>query len=253
VRVAPCEGVELTEVVSDVDAADEGGAAVIRVPDLLADEVRHLVLGVRLAPRAVPLDAPVAVAEVEVSFERLEGGRLVRERRACKAVARFVAAADAQAAPTPALDEVVAVAQLVRKQIEAEEAARQGRYREAHETMVLFQRAVVARGHDAVGAAAGKLADRLGSADAYDASTAYRSSMRKGGTRNVTSLYQSDAEADLRSMGRAVKTAAQDRMEEAFGAKRTDVPPDSKDAPASGAAGGTGGRRRLERRRSRRW
>lgn len=123
----------------------------------------------------------------------------------------------------------------------------------AHETMVLFQREVVERGHGAVGAAAGKLADRLGSADAYGASTAYRSSMRRGGTRNVTSLYQSDAEADLRSMGRAVKTAAQDRMEEAFGAKKPEASPAKDDATASGGAGTAGSRRRLERKRSRRW
>jgi Ca-activated chloride channel family protein len=252
VRVAPCEGAELTEVVSDVDATDEGGTAVIRVPDLLVDEVRHLVLGVRLAPRPVPLDAPVAVAEIEVSFERVENGRVIRERCACKASVRFVDGANAQAAPTPGVDEVVAVAQLVRKQIEAEEAARQGRYREARETMVLFQRQVIGRGHDAVGAAAGKLADRLGSADAYGASTAYRSSMRKGGSRSVSSLYESDAEADLRSMGRAVKTAAQDRMEDAFGAKRAAGTPEQKGPGAGGNARRAGGRR-LDRKRSRRW
>lgn len=45
VRVTPRDGAELTEVVSDVDAREEGGSAVIRVPDLLADEVRHPVLG----------------------------------------------------------------------------------------------------------------------------------------------------------------------------------------------------------------
>lgn len=158
--------------------------------------------------------------------------------------------------PEPAVDAIVAVAELVRRQIEAEEAAREGRYREAHQVMVLFQEAVVGRGHHAVGAAAGKLADRLGSADAFGASTAYRSSMRKGGTRGVTSLYQSDAEEDLRSMGRAVKTAAQDRMEEAFGAKRPDAAPGAKDDDAGsgpGAARRGSGRRTLDRRRSRRW
>jgi Ca-activated chloride channel homolog len=241
VRVTPREGAELTEVVSDVDAREESGSAVIRVPDLLTDEVRHLVLGVRLAPRPVALDAPVTVADVEVSYERIEGGRLVKERLLCKATARFVAAAEAQTAPVPSLDAVVAIAQLVRAQIEAEEVARQGRYAEARDVMVLFQAAVVARGHDAVGAAAGKLADTVGTPDAYDRSRAYRSSMRKGSSRNVSSLYQADAEEDLKSMGRAGKTAAQDRMEAAFEAKPT---PEKKDgAPRGGIA----------RRRSRRW
>ena len=38
------------------------------------------------------------------------------------------------------------------------EAARQGRFADARQVMVLFQAAVVARGHGAIGAAAGKLA-----------------------------------------------------------------------------------------------
>jgi Ca-activated chloride channel family protein len=177
VLVTPREGAVLTDVVSDADAREENGAALIRLPDLLADEVRHLVLGVRLAPRPVALDAPVTVADVEVSFERVEGGHVVKERLACKATARFVAAADAQAAPKPSVDAVVAIAQLVRAQIEAEEAARQGRYDEARDVMVLFQSAVVGRGHTAIGAAAGKLANRVGTRDEYDRSTAYRSSM----------------------------------------------------------------------------
>jgi Ca-activated chloride channel family protein len=241
VRVTPREGAALTEVVSDVDAREEQGSAVIRVPDLLADEVRHLVLGIRLAPRPVALDAPVAVADVDVSYERLEGGRVVKEGLACKATVRFVSAAEAQAAPTPNVDAMVAIAQLVRAQIEAEEAARQGRYAEARQVMVLFQEAVVARGHDAVGSAAAKLADRLSDAGAYEDSHAYRSSMRKGSSRNVSSLYQAEAEKDLRSMGRAGKTAAQDRMEASFGAKRA---PEKK--PASSGRG-------IARRRSGRW
>jgi Ca-activated chloride channel homolog len=242
VRVTPREGAALVQVVSDVDAREEGGSAVIRVPDLLADEVRHLVLGIRLAPRPIALDAPAAVADVEVVFERVEAGQVVRERLECKATVRFVAAGDAQAAPTPNLDAIVAIAQLVRAQIEAEEAARQGRYAEARDVMVLFQAAVVARGHDAIGAAAGKLAGTVGDRDTYDRSTAYRSSMRKGTSRNVSSLYEPAAQKDLESMGRASKTTAQERMEASFGAKRG---AEKKGGDASGVG--------IARRRSRRW
>jgi len=242
VRVTPREGALLTEVVSDVDAREDAGSAVLRVPDLLADEVRHLVLGVRLAPRPVALDAAVAVADVEVSYERMEGGRVVKERLSCKATVRFVSAAEAQAAPTPSLDAVVAIAQLVRAQIESEEAARQGRFADARRVMVLFQSAVVARGHGAIGTAARKLAERLSDADAYEGSKAYRSSMRKGSSRNVSSLYQAEAERDLRSMGRAAKTAAQDRMESSFGARR-----DPGRKPRAPSGGG------IARRRSGRW
>jgi Ca-activated chloride channel homolog len=241
VRVTPREGVALTDVVSDVDAREEAGAAAIRLPDLLADEVRHLVLGVRLAPRLVPLDAPVTIADVEVSWSHLENGHLVPVRDACKATVRFVARAEAQARPTPSVDAVVAVAQLVRAQIEAEEAAQQGDFVQARQVMVLFQAAVVARGHDAVGDAAEKLGDRLGDADAYDRSRAYRSSMRKGSTRSVSSKFDDAAERDLKAMGRAHETAAQERMEKSFGAPKRG--PQAQEPP----------RPRLDRQRSRRW
>lgn len=240
VRVVPREGVVLTDVVSDVDAREEGGAAAIRIPDLLADEVRHLVLGVRLAPRLAALDAPVAVAEVEVSYERLERGRIVRVRLACKATVRFVTPVDAQRLPTPALDAIVAIAQLVRAQIEAEEAAQDGDFAHARQVMVLFQAAAVGRGHGAVGAAAGKIAEGLGDRDAFDETRGYRASMRKGSTRSVSSKFDDAAERDLRAMGRAQGTAAQARMEASFGA-------------GTRAPEGSAPRRRLARSRSRRW
>ncbi len=243
VRVTPADGVALTDVVSDVDAREEGGSVVLRVPDLLADEVRNLVLGVRLAPRAVAIDAPVAVADVEVSLERLDAGRPVRERSIAHANVRFVGRADAQAAPTPSVDEVVAVAQLVRAQIEAEEAAGRGEFAHAHQVMVLFQEAVASRGHGAVAAAAGKVADRVGDAGAFHGSRAYRASIRRGGTRNVTTLFQGEAFDDLRSMGQGKTTAAQDRMADSFGARH--APPKRSSAASTG--------RRLERRRSKRW
>jgi Ca-activated chloride channel family protein len=258
VRVTPREGALLTDVLSDVDAREQGGSVSLRVPDLLAGEVRHLVLGLRLAPRAVPLDAPVAVADVEVTFERLDGGRIVREQLACKATVRFVAPAEAQPAPTPEVDAVVAVAQLVRAQIEAEEAARRGDYGQAGQVMVLFQHAVVARGHDAVGAAAGRIADGLRDEAAFGRTRAYRSSMRKGSTRGASSKLDDAAEADLRAMGRGQGTAAQARMEDAFGAApgrppRTASPhaPGTPGTPQALRAAPSSGR--LDRKRSRRW
>ena len=102
---------------------------------------------------------------------------------------------------------------------------------------------MIARGHDAVACAAEKIADRVGDADAYEGSSAYRSSMREGGSRGVVTLYQSEALDDLRSMGQAKTTAAQDRMTDAFGAKRE---------PAKRGTANTTGRG-IGRKRSRRW
>jgi hypothetical protein len=150
---------------------------------------------------------------------------------------------EAQTRPTPSIDAVVAIAQLVRAQIDAEEAARRGEYEEARQVMVLFQGAVAARGHHAVATAAEKISERVGDADAYRGSAAYRSSMRKGSSRGVVTLYQSDALKDLRSMGQGKTTEAQDRMAEAFGGKSE---PAKRRGTKSSARG-------LVRRRSKRW
>jgi Ca-activated chloride channel family protein len=243
VAVTPRPGFVLTDVVSDVDATEERGAVRIRIPDLLADEVRSVVLEGRLLPRPAPGSAAETIADVAVSYETFSGGRPVRGGETLAASVRFVPAAEAQERPTPSVDAVVAVAQLVRAQIEAEEAARRGDFVHAHQTMVLFQSAIAERGHEAVASAAGKIAERVADADAYGGSTAYRASMRKGGSRSVVTLYQSEAAADLRSMGQGKTTAAQERMKDAFEA--------GSEKPRARDAQGSGGT--LARRRSKRW
>jgi len=237
VHLTASPGVELTEVVTDVDATGDQKDVVLRVPELLAEEVRDLVLGVRLGPRPVALDAPVAVADVDVGFERLESGHLVRETASCKAVVRFVEPGAAQLTPDPELDRAVAIAQLVRVQIEAEEAARRGQFAQAAGVVRLFQSALVTRGHHQVAAAAGRLAATVHDEGAFQGSRAYRSSLRKGSTRNVGSKYDAQADADLRAMGKGQSTEAQLRMERSFRAQEN---------PG-------GGSHRLDRRRSSRW
>jgi Ca-activated chloride channel family protein len=242
IEVKPRAGFVLTDVVSDVDATEERGVVRIRIPDLLADEVRNVVLAGRLEPRPTPRADAETVADVAVSCETFAGGRPVQGGEVLEATVSFVGAPEAQPRPTPAVDAVVATAQLVRAQIDAEEAAQRGHYAEAQHVMVLFQEAVGARGHDAVAAAAGKIADRVANAGAYGGSGAYRASMRKGGSRDVTTLYQSEAIQDLAAMGKGRTTPAQDRMAGAFGARSK---PEKRRAP-----GATPG---LARRRSRRW
>ncbi len=242
IEVRPRPGFVLTDVVSDVDATEERGAVKIRIPDVLADEVRSVVLEGRLDARQAPGGDAETVADVRVAYETFERGRPVRGGETVEARIRFVTPAEAQGKPTPSVDAVVAVAQLVRAQIDAEEAARRGEYEEARQVMVLFQEAVSVRGHRAVASAAEKIADRVGDADAYRGSGAYRSSMRKGSSRGVVTLYQREALDDLRSMGQAPTPAAQDRLADAFGAR-----PEQARRRVSKSGGGLG------RKRSKRW
>ncbi len=252
ITVTPRPGFVLTDVVSDVDATEERGTVKIRIPDLLAGEVRNVVLAGKLAARAAPSVQPEVVADVAVSHETYASGRPVRGGEAREARVVFVPAAEAQALPTPAVDAVVAVAQLVRAQIDAEEAARRGAYAEARQVMTLFQHAAADRGHAKIANTAGKLADRVGDADAFDGSAAYRSSMRMGGSREVVTLYQREARDDLEALGLGKTTLAQSAMEDSFrsgkkrpkggqGDERAAAPRPEKSRPA------------LARKRSKRW
>jgi hypothetical protein len=181
---------------------------------------------------------------VAVAFEIYSGGRPVQVGETLEAKVRFVTAAEAQASPTPSVDAVVAVAQLVRAQIDAEEAARRGEYAQARQVMTLFQSAASGRGHAKIANTAGKIADRLSDPETFAGSSAYRSSMRKGGSRDVVTLYQGEAHADLESLGLGKTMNAQQRMEESFGAS-----PGSDRKRKSGP----GGSRGLSRKRSKRW
>jgi Ca-activated chloride channel homolog len=243
VVVKPRPGFVLTDVLSDVDATEERGTVTIRIPDVLADEVRNLVLEGQLEARPAPSTGAEPIADVAVNYETFANGRPVRGGEALQAEVRFVPAAEAQAAPTPSVDAIVAVAQLVRAQIEAEEAARRGHFEEARQVMNLFQGAVASRGHAKVAAAAGKVADRVSDASSFEGSSAYRSSLRKGGSREVVTLYQQEAHDDLESMGLGKTTLAQEAMADSFGAKWK---AEGRRTPPTGGRG-------LARKRSKRW
>jgi hypothetical protein len=191
-------------------------------------------------------DADQELLREAIAFETYSAGRPVRGGETLAPEVRLVPAAEAQATATPSVDAVVAVAQLVRAQIDAEEAAARGNFGQAREVMTLFQAAVSRRGHAKVASTAGKLADRLSDADAYEGSGAYRSSMRKGGTRGVVTLYQREAHDDLESLGLGQTTGAQERMEESFGARPAST-------PRKGGTARPGASRGLARKRSRRW
>lgn len=248
-RVTPRGAHRITGVVSDVDAEEKVGAVVVRLPDLLAGEARQVVLEMRLAAQPGPRQAPVTVVGVEAAWQALEGHRPVRRQATCQASVQLVAAGEEQEKPTHEVDAIVAAAQLVRAQIEAEEKARAGHYAQAGRVMRLYQMAVVDRGHGAAAQAAGRVADAVSDQAAYAGSAAYRSSMRKGASRGAGSTWQDQAASDLGAMGLGKPTEAQQEMEKAFGVGEGGA---GSEAPA-GPAGRDSPGHPVRRRKSRRW
>ena len=127
VQVRPVGGACITAVLSDVDADPRGSTVEIRIPDILADETRNVVLSVELPAVTAPGSAPATAFEVEVAWKALAGGaHMVAERQVVHAMVERVVPGSEQVHPDRAVDVIVAQAELVRAQIEAEELARHG-------------------------------------------------------------------------------------------------------------------------------
>jgi hypothetical protein len=150
-----------------------------------------------------------------------------------------------QVEPDRAIDVIVAQAELVRAQIEAEELARRGRHREAHQRVFVLYQSVLARGHEAEARAVHQVSETMKDQAAFSGSTAFRSSMRKGMARSSSVMMDATAEVALSGMGLSQKTQAQDEMDELFKDKAKKAPARE---PGKGAAPGA-----PKRTRARRW
>jgi Ca-activated chloride channel family protein len=249
--IRPLGGHLVTGVVSDVDSEPTGSGVTIRIPDILADETRHVVVSVELAAVASP-SGEVPAFEVEGSYAVVgQESQVVRERFSLQAGAERVVAGAEQARPDHALDVVVAQAELVRAQIEAEELARRGQHDLAHQRVfVLFQQ-FSDRGHPAVADAARQVARSMQDSEAFQGSTAYRSSMRKGmSRRNVVSM-EGEADATLKSMGLAQPTEAQESMDRRFKSGEPETPAAPK--PRTSRSGTSRSPGPVKPTRARRW
>ncbi|HZZ83943.1 MAG TPA: VWA domain-containing protein [Anaeromyxobacteraceae bacterium] len=246
VVVRPAEGTELVNVISDVESRQEGNAVRITVPDILSEEVRHLVVGLRMAARPAPGKAPVLLVEGSCRVVDGDSGRTRTDRFELTVEVERVPAGEEQVAPTREVDEVVALAQLVRAQIEAEERARRGELAAGREILAALLASFEARGRGAAAEACRRILGGLEDQVTYERSSAFRSSMRKGLSRSAAGMFEEDACMVLHQSGLRTTTSAQEAMADAF----TKEKPGAKDgaAPRTGKARGT-----LTRKKSKRW
>ena len=235
VVVRPAPGVTLTDVVSDVDAAEDAGTVRIRIPDLLSEEVRNLVLALRIDAGAAPGRAPVALVQVRYSVVDPDspGAREIRFEEPVEV--ERVPAGEEQREPTRAVDEAVALAQLVRAQIEAERQAARGDFGAAQRVLHQLFLSLRSRRLDGAAVACERVMGTFADRAAYDESAAFRTSMKAGATRGARGSKHAEAVSVLHQAGVQLSTRAQDAMAERFEEKKTR--PDSL-APRSGERAG---------------
>jgi len=201
VAVKMSNGHKVTKVVSDVDAEGDEKEATIKLPDIISEEERHLVLDVQLSEQTKALPRATNVAEVEVSYDVInKDGSVEHLSDTCKAKVRFVKPGEEQDKPSEALAVLIGRAKLVQMQIEAEEKAKRGDYAGAQEVMTRGAIVLADVGASGAAAHAQDICSKMGSHSVYAANAGYLVSNKRGLTRGVgTSALCSDGERDLRA------------------------------------------------------
>lgn len=218
-RVQPVSGHQISRVVSDVEAEENvTGQITVKIPDLLADETRHIVFAVKLAKQKNAFPRPFNAFEVKASYDVIDAnGQKERKQHEEKVKLQFVKPGEEQDKPSSEIDAIIGRAQIVRAQVEAEEHAKRGDYAGASAHMRSFAASLNARGQTSLEHVANSLGDRMASAQLYSASAGYRTSMARGATRGTgVSSYDAAAEADLHSMGVVTTTSNTARLAQEF-------------------------------------
>lgn len=243
VEVTPSNGHIITEVVSDVETEEEvDGEVSLKVPSILAEETNNLVLAVRLSAQKQPGPRQVNAFNVKVTFQRLaEDGSVIKEEVETKAKIQFVKADDAQKQPTKEVDEIVARAQLVKAQIEAEKAADRGDFKTAGQVFQAVAASFQDRGHAGLVGATNHIGVLYDSASSYSTNAGRRTALRSATSRGSgTSSMDSADEVVLSAANYSLSNSAQEGMTQAFVGGGSTAAPDLSAQPAVDIGGFVG-------------
>jgi Ca-activated chloride channel homolog len=218
IRVSPHNGHRIQEVVSDVDTQQDGNDVIIKLPDILSEEERHLVLAFKLTEQSQALPRAMNVADIKVGYEWLdEQSKKTKKTEELKAKIQFVKSGEEQTKATEDVDKIVGLAQLVQKQAEALEHTSRGDFAGASAVMSFAGADFERRGLMPQASAARGMRHKMGSASAVSANAGYFASMKSAGARAyATSGSDREAELQLQGMGVAMSNSAQDAQVASF-------------------------------------
>lgn len=219
ITLEPSNGHHITKVVTDIKTeTDALGELDFQFPDILSEETRNFIFEVELVKQDKVGPRAVNLFSVNASYSTLtEDGKRETKSIETKAKAQFVDEDEAQKAPHKELDEVIALAQVVRAQLEAEEQAKKGEFQAATRIMEGISKDVTGRGHVNTGRIATNVGGRVGSASLYAASGGYLRSMSYGGTRSMgLSGMDDEAGADLMSANVSMSNSSMAFYTESF-------------------------------------
>jgi Ca-activated chloride channel family protein len=236
VEVEPAGGHQIKKVVTDIEhEEDVTGKVEIPISTILSEEARHLVFEVALAKQKNAFPRQSTVVSVRLSYATLtEGGSREAQSVTAKGQLRFVKPDEAQSEPHKDVDQIVALHQTIRAQLEAEKEADQGNYEIAAQYMEDIGVQIAARGHEGVAGAAKQMCFYMADAQQYTSNAGARRGFARGGTRSYgVSHMDHQTSVALADCNVSLSNSAQDQMGAAFtvgeGNAGTVVP----DAPAT--------------------
>lgn len=226
--VTPAGGHAIARMVTNVPYGVEvTGEYIVDAGGLLAEETRNFVFDVVVKAQGKAFPRETKIMDVEASFLRVTPTGKEVGKLECDAKARFVRKGDAQGQPDPALDKIVALHQMVRAQLDAEEQAKQGRFKEAEQIMVTTSNQFVLRGQSSMAEAARRtgrvMRDRL----QYSSNQGYLRSMQHASRGTGASAMTADASAILSELGVALSNSSQEAYTSTFTAP--ELPSNPKD------------------------
>lgn len=223
IDVAPHNGHVIEEVLSDVDAVEDGKKVLVKIPELLSEEERHIVLKIKTSIQSKALPRELNVLDIKVEYDQVGDGNKKHETQEFKGKLSFVKPEDVQKDPIKEVMAIVGIAMTVQAQIKAEEMAKQGNFSAAGQ--VLLSNAAVMDAfqlHDHGGMSRG-LSVKYDSHANYSASVGYRDVMKKGLTRS-SGTSDDEAVQVLASVGLASSNSAMDQQVHNFTAGQVGAP-----------------------------
>ena len=218
INVAPHNGHEIVEVMSDVDVEEKDNQVIVKVPEILSEEVRHIVLKVKTSKQSQALPRAMSVLDVNVSYDQFVDGEKTSRSEEVKAKIKFVKSGEEQKDPTADVIEIVGLAKVVQAQIEAEEFAKAGNFQAAQGVMAGNAAWCASLNlHDHASHSRG-LGAKMSSQAVYASNVGYVASSRKGLTRGVAN-YDEEAAQDMCFVNSSMptSTSAQSSTEDSFG------------------------------------
>lgn len=227
---------QVKRVITDIEhEEDVTGMVEVPIPSILSEESRHLVFELALAKQKNAFPRRTTILNVRLSYSMLtQDGSRETQRIETKGQVWFVKPADAQAEPHKEIDQIVALHQTIRAQLDAEKQADLGNYQVAAQQMQVVSNDIAARGHAGVAQVAQNMCFFMGDANEYADHAAYRRGFARGGTRGYgVSHTDQQTSAALADCNVSLSNSAMDQMHQTFTVNGEGAPTVTPPGPVS--------------------